>query len=204
MPAVPADFAGAIKGKKNIASLRDAVATELARAKIAANEISGRIQINMTTLRERAAEHTQLFPDTSAIVLKAPEDLASLITARIAEHQAKMQAERDRIAAEERARVEREERAKIEAQARAEAEAATKVRAEEERQRLAAIAEADAAAKKAREAEKATQPAAAVTRITPAITADIIRERIMDAISGMTEADLRRVWDFVSTMREAA
>lgn len=203
IPKVPADFAGAIKGKKNIASLRDAVATELARAKIAANEIADRIQINLATLRERAAEHAQLFPDTSTIVLKAPEDLASLITARIAEHQAKMQAERDRIAAEERARVEREERAKIEAQARAEAEAATKVRAEEERQRLAAIAEADAAAQKAREAEKAIQPQV-VSRITPAVTADIIRERIVGALGAMDEAQLRRVWDFVSTMREAA
>ena len=203
MPTVPADFAGSIRGKKTVASLRDGVATELARAKIAANEVAGRITINLATLRERATDHAHLFPDTAAIVLKAPDDLASLITARIAEHAAKMEAERQRIAEQERARVEREERTKIEAQARAEAEAAAKVRAEEERQRLAAITEADAAAKKAREAEKAIQPQV-VSRITPAVTADIIRERIVGALGAMDEAQLRRVWDFVSTMREVA
>lgn len=203
MPAVPADFAGAIKGKKTVASLRDGVASELARAKIAANDIAGRIQINMRALVDRASEHKGLFPDAAQIVLKAPEDLDALITARIAEHAAKMQAERERIAAEERAKIEREERARIEAQARAEAEAAERVRAEEERQRLAAIAEADAAARKAREAEKSIQPQV-VSRITPAVTADIIRERIVGALGAMDEAQLRRVWDFVSTMREAA
>lgn len=203
MPAVPADFAGAIKGKKTVASLRDGVASELARAKIAANDIAGRIQINMRALVDRASEHKGLFPDAAQIVLKAPEDLDALITARIAEHAAKMQAERERIAAEERAKIEREERARIEAQARAEAEAAERVRAEEERQRLAAIAEADAAARKAREAEKSIQPQV-VSRITPAVTADIIRERIVGALGAMDEAQLRRVWDFVSTMREVA
>ncbi len=42
MPAVPADFAGAIKGKKTIISLRDSADSELARAKIAASQGTGR------------------------------------------------------------------------------------------------------------------------------------------------------------------
>ena len=37
MPSVPVDFAGAIKGKRTIDSLRDAVNTTLANAKIAAS-----------------------------------------------------------------------------------------------------------------------------------------------------------------------
>lgn len=180
MPPVPADFAGSIKGKKTVASLRDGVATELARAKIAANDIAGRITINLATLRERASDHAHLFPDTAQIVLKQPDDLASLITARIADHAAKMEAERQRIFEQERAR--------------AEAESAAKALAE-----AARIAREEAAQVVA----QAPNPAP-VTRITPAVTADLIRERIVGALGHMGESDLRKVWDFVSTLSARA
>lgn len=112
MPTVPADFGGAIRNKRNLASMEEAVSNELTRAKIAASEIADRIQINLTTLREHAADVVFLFPDTAQIVLKAPEDLTSLVKARIAEHQVKEQAridaDRERIRKEEAARLERE------------------------------------------------------------------------------------------------
>lgn len=87
MPDVQADFAGAIKGKKSLDSMRSAVNDELARAKIAANEIADRITLNLRTLAEHA-EHASLFPDTATLVLKAPVDLIDTIAARIAIHQA--------------------------------------------------------------------------------------------------------------------
>lgn len=109
MPTVPADFAGAIKGKRTVDSLRDAVNTELARAKIAANEIADRIQVNLTTLRELASDHAFLFADTSTIALKAADDLTTLVKARIAEHDAK---EAARVAADkEKLRVQAEAQA---------------------------------------------------------------------------------------------
>ena len=101
MPAVPADFAGSIKGKKSLSSMRDAVDTELAHAKIAANEIADRIQINLQALRERD-DLSFLFPDVRQLVLKARDDLAAVIAMRIAEHERK-EAERieaDKAAAE--------------------------------------------------------------------------------------------------------
>lgn len=88
MPAVPADFAGSIKGKKSLSSMRDAVDTELAHAKIAANEIADRIQINLQALRERD-DLSFLFPDVKQLVLKARDDLAAVIAMRIAEHERK-------------------------------------------------------------------------------------------------------------------
>ncbi|MDQ0082888.1 putative phage-related endonuclease [Variovorax boronicumulans] len=88
MPAVTADFAGAIKGKKNLDSMQDAVDTALANAKIEASGIADRIQINLGTLRELATGLPQLFPDTAQIVLKAPDDLTALVKTRVAEHQA--------------------------------------------------------------------------------------------------------------------
>lgn len=91
MPAVPVDFAGAMRGLKTFSSMIDKCGVELARAKIAANEIADRIHGNRTYLRENAGEHAALFPDTATIVLKAPDDLKSLVTARISEHKAELE-----------------------------------------------------------------------------------------------------------------
>lgn len=117
MPAIPADFAGAISGKKTVDSVRNAIDTELARAKIAANEISSTILVNMAMLRETASAHTFLFADTAALVLKAPDDCRAVVAGRIAEHQAaeaKKEADtRERIRAEEQAKAEREAREKM-------------------------------------------------------------------------------------------
>ena len=118
LPAIAADFAGAIKGKRTISSLQDAVDSELARAKIEANAIAEGIEANLASLRELAAEHAFLFADAQQLVLKANDDLVSLIKVRIAEHQQaeqrRLDAEREKIRAEEQARLEREQRAEQE------------------------------------------------------------------------------------------
>lgn len=87
MPTVAVDFAGAIKGKKSISSLQDAADTELAHAKITANEIADRVDSNLKTL-DNYAEHGFLFADKPSLVLKADDDLRALIKNRIADHQA--------------------------------------------------------------------------------------------------------------------
>ena len=115
MPAVHADFAAAIKGKRTIDSLRGAVDDTLAQAKIDANAIADRITINLRALDEHK-EHAGLFPDVGPLVLKQPDDLAAVVAQRIAEHEAREQARRQ---AEEEAKV----RAAAE-QARQQAEAA--------------------------------------------------------------------------------
>lgn len=145
MPAVAADFAGAIKGKKTVSSLRDAMGTELARAKIEASAIADRIQINLATLVELASEHKFLFADAAQIVLKAADDLTALVKLRISEHQAaedkRLAAERERIRAEEAARLEREaaqaaaaQKAIDDAKAEADARAEQMARLERERE----------------------------------------------------------------------
>ena len=112
MPTVAADFGGVIKGKRTIESLRGAVADELARTKIEANAIADRIQINLNTLREQAANHAFLFSDAAALVLKDAEHVTVLVKQRIAEHQqaeaARLEAERERIRKEEADRAERD------------------------------------------------------------------------------------------------
>jgi len=105
MPAVPADFAGAIKGKKTISSLRDSADSELARAKIAASQIGDSIRSNLASLDELAADYMFLFNDVQQLVMKANDDLVALIKVRISEHQKaeeqKAEARREQIRQQE-------------------------------------------------------------------------------------------------------
>jgi len=144
LPLINADFAGVIKGKKTIASLRDARDTELANAKIQANAFADKISANLETMRELASDYKFLFSDTSAIIMKDNADLILLVNARIAEHKSaeekRLEAERERIREQERVRA---EAAVKEEQERIVAEASRKAQ-EVEQQRIMAEAAAKA------------------------------------------------------------
>ncbi|WP_431078447.1 YqaJ viral recombinase family protein [Pseudomonas siliginis] len=116
LPAVDSDFAGAMKNKRTIASLQDAVDTELARAKIAASQSADAIRLNLTSLAELAPDHAFLFNDIQQLVLKANDDLVALIKVRISEHQKaeeqKAEAQREQIRQQELKRIEDEAKAK--------------------------------------------------------------------------------------------
>jgi putative phage-type endonuclease len=120
LPTIQTEFQTVVKGLKSIDSMRDKVATELARCKIEANAVADKIQINLGTLRELAKDHAFLFADTGTIVQKAPDDLNMLVKSRIAEHQAEVQrkeeAQRAAIRAEELAKIERETAARADAE----------------------------------------------------------------------------------------
>lgn len=105
LPHVVSDFAGAMKNKRTIASLQDAVDTELARAKIDASQAADSIRLNLTSLAELAVDHVFLFSDVQQLVTKANDDLVTLIKFRISEHQKAEQAKADakRIAEEQEA-----------------------------------------------------------------------------------------------------
>jgi len=122
MPKVSADFGGVIRGKRTVDSLRDAVSTELARAKIDASETADRIDANLKLLGEQQ-KFAGLFPDAHALVQKASDDLRAVISSRIAAHEAEqratLEAERERIRAEEQEKARREAEAKAAAEAQA-------------------------------------------------------------------------------------
>ena len=139
---IPADFAGAIKGLKSIDSIKNAADTELANAKIRANELAEKVRANAKTIE--AAGHKHLFSDMAQLVMKATDDLAAVISSRIAEFDrqqaARLEAERARIQADERAKAEREaaakaeqerERIRAEERARADREAREKLEADQ-------------------------------------------------------------------------
>jgi putative phage-type endonuclease len=109
IPAVAADFVGAMKNKRTIASLQDAVDTELARAKIEASQVADAIRVNLSSLAELAVDHTFLFNDVQQLVMKQNEDLVSLIKVRINEHEQaeakKLEAQREQIRQQELQRI---------------------------------------------------------------------------------------------------
>lgn len=124
MPTIQADFGSVVKGLKSLTSMDDKVAGELARAKIAANEVADRIDANLKYLREHAEDYKALFADAATIVLKAPDDLQALAKSRIADHKAEIarQAEaaaelaREAIRKEEKEKAEKEAREKLDAE----------------------------------------------------------------------------------------
>lgn len=112
LPPIAADFAGVMKGKSKLDNMRDAIATELARAKIEANAIAEAIEVNLASLRELADNHRFLFGDRQQLVLKANDDLIAVIKSRISEHEAeqakKLEAQREQIRQEELAKIDLE------------------------------------------------------------------------------------------------
>ena len=119
MPNVPTDFPGAVRNKRTIDSLRESVNNELTRAKIAANEIADRIEINLKALDKVAADYPTLFPDRAAIITKAADDLAALIQNRVNAETARLEAERARIREEEQAKAQKDAEAQVAARAAA-------------------------------------------------------------------------------------
>lgn len=105
--------AAAIKGKKSLTSMRDAIDTTVANHKIDISRRAESVRANIAILAEHE-EHASLFADRVLLcATKQPDDLRNLITARIADHkareEAKIDAERERIRAEEVARLAREQ-----------------------------------------------------------------------------------------------
>lgn len=115
LPNVHVDFATAMKNKRTIASLQDAVDTELARAKIDASKAADDIRLNLSSLAELAVDHVFLFNDVQQLVTKANDDLVTLIKYRITEHQraeeSKAEALREQIRKDELKRIADEQEA---------------------------------------------------------------------------------------------
>ena len=120
MPEIAADFAGAVKGKKTIDSLKNAVDSELANAKIKADSVAREIRANLKTLDEVEPEYKFLFNDLRTIITKPADDFTNVVKMRVSEQQQaeakRIEAEREKIRAEEQAKAEREAQAKLSAQ----------------------------------------------------------------------------------------
>ena len=113
------DFTAAIKGKRNFQSMQDAVDAMLANAKLEANAIADKVDLNLKHYTAEAAGYEGLFRDLDALLFKPADDFALVVKTRIADHKAAEQKRLD----DERERIRREEEAKAAAKVEAEARA---------------------------------------------------------------------------------
>lgn len=189
MPPIVADFATAIKGKRNLESMRGAIDDLVAAKKIESNAIADRVQINLAILDD-AKEHGFLFSDRSALVMKESDDLALIIKSRIADHKAseekRLEAERTRIRQEEEAKAR-----KAEADRRAEEEAKAR--------RVVAAPLSDARAPQ--ETEKSASKAENVNDDPE--TGSHIKKAIMIMLDSMKNSELETVAEFVAALQRA-
>lgn len=87
-------FGEAIKGKRNYASMQDAVDTMLANAKIAAESMAKDYAQKRDWLNIEAKDCASLFPDAQVLVSKPMEDFQSAVKARIAQKMSEDEAAR--------------------------------------------------------------------------------------------------------------
>ena len=160
----PPSFGDAIKGLKTVDSIRNAVATELARAKIEANALADRIDENLRALPGLVGDRTGLTPDLQTLVLKEPGDFAAVVGQRV---QAQREQEERRAAAlaeQQRERIRKEE----------EARAAEKVRMEQEAAAREQRAREEAEALERRQREAAAAPAPSAAPVAAPVAANVV------------------------------
>jgi predicted phage-related endonuclease len=143
------DFGGAIKGKRNVASIRDALETTLANAKIAAEESARTIRAALAALDEESKGYEHLFADRLTFIGMIPEAVRLMVRDRIAKHKEAEERRAAELAERERARIRAEEEARAAAKVRHEQEE----REEAERHRL----EQEASDRRLAEAEEREQ-----------------------------------------------
>lgn len=126
MPSSMPDFIAAAKGRRTMATLHDAVDTELARAKIVTNATAKDIRAKLAWCKEHAEGYGFLFSDLQLIIQKPIDDFQLIVNTRINDHK---KAEADKV----EAALERIEREKEAERVRLEQEAErARLRAEEE------------------------------------------------------------------------
>ena len=82
------DFIAAIKGKRTLSSLREAVDSVLTGARIEATQQADLLSSRLAIIDEVAKDHEFLVRDLSALVAMPTETLSAVIKQRIADHKA--------------------------------------------------------------------------------------------------------------------
>ncbi len=120
LPVLEYSFTDAIKGKRNISSMNDAVSTELARVKIEFDRMARISRANILYFDSTASSYKFLFNDLQAICNKDSQSFSAIVDSRITQHKEaeknKVEAERQRIREEEQRKAEKklqDERKKV-------------------------------------------------------------------------------------------
>jgi predicted phage-related endonuclease len=181
----PPDFGTAIKGKRSVDSMRDALDACLANAKIIASEQARKIRANLAALDAESKGFEHLFRDRLTFIDLTPEAVQLMVRQRITEHRAAEERRAAELAERERERIRKEEAEKL----RVEHEAA---------QRAQAATQASIPTRAANDAPASSSPAPAVVPINrpasrgkPTLRLGEINERL--APLAISEAGLQRL-----------
>jgi predicted phage-related endonuclease len=155
------DFAGCIKNLRTVESIRNAVQTTLANAKIKADESAREIRSAMAALDDESKGFEHLFSDRLSFISMSPDAVRLTVRDRIAKHREAEQARAAALAEKERERIRAEEASRLQREQAA--------REAEERRRLQEQEAATARAPAAIEAERLAQaaPVAAPASVAP-------------------------------------
>jgi predicted phage-related endonuclease len=88
------DFNTAMKNKRTIESIENAVDSLISELKISINDIKDLVVSNLESLRVLASEYKFLFRDTSTLVLESNESLKAVIKTRIADYEKDQEAKK--------------------------------------------------------------------------------------------------------------
>lgn len=100
MPLIKPDLYGRMKGKRSVATLREAMETALANGKAEADRIAGQIEQNIDAANHFIEEFGEtLFYDMKHIVTKEPEAFAAIVKLRVFDHKQRIEAEANERAA---------------------------------------------------------------------------------------------------------
>lgn len=128
------DFTAAMRNRRTIDGLQEAVDVELARVKILINQLVSRISANLVVMRKLATDYKFLFSDTQQIISQEIEPFTAIVKQRIADHKEaearRLEGERKRIQEEEERKAREKVQREAADQARAEKVEADRVAAE--------------------------------------------------------------------------
>ena len=102
LPRMVGGFGEAIKGKKTVASVREACSVALANAKIDLNAVADRLEMNRRSLVSDGKDSLFLFADFASVGRESVETFSAIAAQRIGRHQQELvdAAERKRVADE--------------------------------------------------------------------------------------------------------
>lgn len=168
------DFDLAMKGKRTIEGLQNAVDSVIAQLKVDVNKVKDKVIANLATLRELAANHEFLFNDSVDLVTKEDDDLINLIKMRICEFE------------EEEAAKKLEEKREIERQAKAKAEREAAAKLKREAQLIRDEERAKVESEQKAIAEKLAKEQAKI------LVKEVIAEKIIEHVSTVEEKPVKQ------------
>jgi predicted phage-related endonuclease len=92
IPVGTVDFAGAIKGKRNLSSIKGAINDLVAATKIETDQVAALARRNIKAMNAAGPDTAALFPDLQQVAFKPSDDFQLLVNSRVTDHKERVEA----------------------------------------------------------------------------------------------------------------